>query len=195
MSAPVENGAAPAAPAETPAAAPASAPAQATRQPIENDDIEHWKNRVNELLTQQGKTEAPVEGGKPWHAQLFGCFDPIDTCLITWCVPCVTFGRIHHRVHHHGDLEGYSPINTSCLLFCFSSCLSLIPFSLQRADIRKKYGLEGSFAVDLALGCCCGCCSLVQMDKEAEFQEKELLNGKAAQYSNGESTMEYKPTA
>jgi Cys-rich protein (TIGR01571 family) len=80
-----------------------------------------------------------------------------------------------------------------CLLFCVSSCLAVIPFALQRADIRKKYGLEGSFVTDLVLGCCCGCCGLTQMDKEAEFQEKEMLNPK--QYSNGNATMQYAPGA
>ncbi|MBE7182090.1 MAG: PLAC8 family protein, partial [Terriglobus roseus] len=67
-----------------------------------------------------------------------------------------------------------------------SSCLAWLPASLQRADVRKKYGLQGSFATDLAISCCCHCCNLVQMDKEAAWQEKELLGGgKTAQYEHG----------
>lgn len=31
---------------------------------------------------------------------------------------------------------------------------------------------------DLLTSCCCGCCSLIQQDKEAEYQE-ELLKQKA----------------
>lgn len=44
----------------------------------------------------------------------------------------------------------------------------------QRADIRRKYNLQGNFITDLFTTCCCGCCSLIQQDKEAELREKEL---------------------
>lgn len=79
MSAPLENGAAP---GETPAPAPATetAKTKTKNQPIDNNDVEHWKTRANDLVKHQGKTEAAVENPKPWHAGLFACFSPIDTC-------------------------------------------------------------------------------------------------------------------
>ena len=55
---------------------------------------------------------------------------------------------------------------------CFG--LHVIPMMVQRADIRKKYNLQGDCVTDLLTTCCCGCCSLIQEDKEAEFREKEL---------------------
>ena len=42
---------------------------------------------------------------------------------------------------------------------------------LQRADIRKKYNLQGDFVMDVVGACCCGCCSLVQMEKEVVYRE------------------------
>jgi hypothetical protein len=64
---------------------------------------------------------------------------------------------------------------------------------MQRADVRRKYDLQGSCISDAAISCCCGCCSLVQQDKEAEYREKEMLGGKGdAQYKVDEA-MTYGP--
>ena len=83
MSAPVENGTTPA--AATDAAVPAvettTAAKSQSQQPIDNQDVNHWKNRVNELVTQKGQTEAAVADAKPWHNGLFSCFTPVDTCM------------------------------------------------------------------------------------------------------------------
>jgi hypothetical protein len=73
--------------------------------------------------------------------------------------------------------------------------LSFIPLWMQRAEMRKKYQLEGSCLTDLAMTCCCALCSLCQQDQEAAFREEELAKGgAAAQYQNQES-MNYAPKA
>jgi len=61
---------------------------------------------------------------------------------------------------------------------------------MQRADVRRKYNLAGNCLTDLALSCCCGCCSIIQQEKESELREKEISG--AAQYKNA-STMDYAP--
>lgn len=43
--------------------------------------------------------------------------------------------------------------------------------AMQRANIREKYNLQGSCLVDIATACCCGCCDLIQQDKEVEHRE------------------------
>ncbi|KAG5993867.1 hypothetical protein E4U43_003377 [Claviceps pusilla] len=100
----------------------------------------------------------------------------------------------HHRVHKEGTLEGYEPMNTSCLLFCAAGCLGLhcIPLAVQRMNIREKYNLQGSCLEDLALSCCCHCCAMIQSDKEAEHREG-LLGGKGVQkpYRANTGGMEY----
>ena len=42
---------------------------------------------------------------------------------------------------------------------------------MQRADIRDKFHLEGNCLSDLAISCCCGCCTLVQQDKEVAYRQ------------------------
>jgi Cys-rich protein (TIGR01571 family) len=176
-----------------------AAPASNTHNngPINNNDIEDWKNRFNEVLAKPGDhINAPEhENSRDWNSGFFGCCSPIDTCLITWCLPCITFGKTHHITRKGGNLEGYEPINTSCLLFLGSMCVGLhwIPQSMQRADIRRKYQLKGTCITDLAVACCCALCDLVQQEKEATYREAEL--GNSAQYKQEENSMTYAPKA
>ncbi len=93
----------------------APAPAQNPNSPINDKDVDDWKNRFNEVLAKPGEhinSKSP-EGAQEWTTPFFGCFSPIDLCLMTWCVPCVTFGKTHHRLRKQGNLEGYEPVNTS----------------------------------------------------------------------------------
>lgn len=50
--------------------------------------------------------------------------------------------------------------------------------SLQRADIRAKYNLDGNCIVDIAASCCCALCVLTQ-------DEKEVIARDAAGQGNG----------
>jgi len=91
---------------------------------------------------------------------------------VTYCCPCVTFGKTHHRLRKDPNLAGYEAINTSCLMIWASGCLCLhwVPLSMQRADIRARYNLEGDCMTDIAAACCCALCDLVQQEKEATHQ-------------------------
>jgi len=55
---------------------------------------------------------------------------------------------------------------------------------MQRADIRRKYNLQGSCITDIAAACCCALCDLVQQEKESEHREK---TNPGQQYVQGES--------
>jgi len=178
-----------------------SAAPNAAAGPINDHDVEDWKKRFNDVLAKPGdhvNSKSP-EGAQSWTSGLFDCFNPIDLCLMTYCLPCVTFGKTHHRLRKNGSLEGYEPINTTCLLFCASGCFALhwLPMSMQRADVRTKYNLQGDCITDIALSCCCGLCSLVQQDKEAEA--REALNssptGVKEQYQTNAGGMVYQPPA
>lgn len=83
--------------------------------PIDQKDVDEWKNRFNDVLARPSEhinSKSPVES-QSWFSGFFDCFNPIDTCLITCCVPCVTFGKTHHRLRKDANLQGYEPINTS----------------------------------------------------------------------------------
>jgi hypothetical protein len=83
--------------------------------PVNNDDVAEWTARFNDVLARPGdyvNSKSPASA-QPWYTSFFGCFSPIDTCLLTWCCPCVVFGRTHHRLRKNANMEGFEPINTS----------------------------------------------------------------------------------
>lgn len=133
MSAPVTNEAQaapiqPVAAEPAPAAAPvtdtkpatAPAPGAATGGPIDQDDVKRWTDRANDILARPSEhlNSSSAPGAQPWYAGFFDCFNPVDSCLITCCVPCVTFGKAHHRIHKDPSLKGYEPVNTSVSTIC-----------------------------------------------------------------------------
>ncbi|KAL2207925.1 PLAC8 family protein [Sarocladium strictum] len=167
--------------------------------PINDQDVNDWKNRFNDVLARPSEhlNSRSNEGAQSWFSSFFSCFSPVDTCLITCCVPCVTFGKTHHRLRKNGNLDGYEPINTSCLLFCGSSCFGVhwIPTAMQRENIREKYNLEGSCVKDLLASFCCPCCTLMQSDKEAAHREGLLQHApQTQQYETNNTGMVYPQT-
>ncbi|EJP71041.1 Protein PLANT CADMIUM RESISTANCE 3 [Beauveria bassiana] len=184
------------APAQQQAPAQASAPVQ--RNGVVNDqDVKFWTDRANDFLARPSEhihSRSP-NGAQSWFAGFFDCFNPIDTCLITWCLPCVTFGQVQHRIQRSGELEGFEPLNTSCLLLCGAACVGCfcVPVAMQRQMIREKYNLEGNCIEDIARTFCCGCCSIVQHDKEAQHRERLLRQGSVDEQYKTTPGMSYPP--
>ncbi|ATY64797.1 DUF614 domain protein [Cordyceps militaris CM01] len=165
------------------ASAPVVQPA-AHKGPVDDQEVKFWTDRANDFLARPSEhinSHSPA-GAQAWYAGFFDCFNPIDTCLITWCLPCVTFGQVQHRMQRSVDLEGYQPVNTSCLLLCGAACVGCVcvPIAMQRQMMREKYNLEGGCLEDIARTYCCGCCSIVQHDKEAQHRERLLRQSNVA---------------
>jgi hypothetical protein len=107
-----------------------AAPA-AKKGPIDPNDVQDWMNLINDLVKSGDIAKPAPADARPWHNQIFGCFNPIDKCtlmqvqyiwplinmsvagLVAWCIPCVSFGKTHHMTRKNANLEGYSPINLS----------------------------------------------------------------------------------
>ncbi|KAK4693486.1 hypothetical protein P7C71_g3921, partial [Lecanoromycetidae sp. Uapishka_2] len=123
-------------------------------------DLDGWVARASATAKDPSGITNPT-GHAPWSSSFFGCFDPIDTCAITCCCPCITFGKTHHRIHKDASLAGYSVLNASCLGWWAMSCFGFhcVPNLLQRHDIRARSQpqLEGNFVTDF-----------LKQDKEAE---------------------------
>jgi hypothetical protein len=50
--------------------------------PIDNHDVNDWKNRFNEVLAKPGdviNSSSPADA-REYQSSFFGCFNPIDTC-------------------------------------------------------------------------------------------------------------------
>lgn len=83
--------------------------------PISEQDTEFWKSRFNEVLAAPSEhinSKSP-EGAMSWTNRFFSCLTPPSLCLVTCCLPCITFGKVHHRLHKDANLQGYEPVNTS----------------------------------------------------------------------------------
>ncbi|KFY70326.1 hypothetical protein V499_09262 [Pseudogymnoascus sp. VKM F-103] len=151
----------------------ASQPAPVAGPPAGNDDVAHWTNRITAALNKPETITGPVPAShQPWHNRFLEFFQPIDLCLITCCCPCVTFGKTHHRLHHDANLKDYSPVNASCLGWWASGCCAAtaVGIVLQRRTIMDRFGLTGDFPVNCLRGCFCGCCDLIQQEKEVEYR-------------------------
>jgi len=153
------------------AAAPAAAAAPQTTA-HGDDDAADWINRIKAVAAKpEILTAPPPQGAVPWHNRMVEFFDPVDTCLVTWCCPCVTFGKTHHRLRKDANMVGYSPVNTSCLGWWVAACFGFhwLPQILQRHEIRTRNNLDGEIVTDCLRAWCCSCCDLVQQDKEAAY--------------------------
>jgi hypothetical protein len=96
-------------------APPAQAQNTHNNGPIDDKDVQEWSSRFNHTLGNLGEvinSKAP-ESAQDWTSGFFSCFNPLDLCLISCFLPCVTFGKTYHRMHKSASLEGYEPINTS----------------------------------------------------------------------------------
>lgn len=99
---------------------------------VDQADVNDWISRFNAAVADSTIITAPaVDNAQPWHSPFFGCLTPINTCkkvmhgpsrgreltvrtgAITCCVPCVTFGKTHHRSRKDAKLQGYSCINAT----------------------------------------------------------------------------------
>lgn len=98
-----------------------------------------------------------------WAHGLCGCFDNCGICIISYFVPCYTFGKNAEAV---GD---------SCCLCGIASMVPVLDMFLGaqiRGKIRERRGIAGSFLGDLVLWCFCPLCALVQ-----EAQEVAVMQG------------------
>ncbi|AES61069.1 putative PLAC8 motif-containing protein [Medicago truncatula] len=98
-----------------------------------------------------------------WSAKLCGCGENPGTCLITCCLPCITFGQIAEVVD-----EGRS----SCAMQgCVYGLLMTITCHwlyscLYREKLRAKYGLPAEPCCDCCVHFCCDACALCQEHAE-----------------------------
>ncbi|KAF7314365.1 hypothetical protein MKEN_00909200 [Mycena kentingensis (nom. inval.)] len=123
-----------------------------------------------------------VDGQREWSHGVFDCLaDPL-TCVVSWFLPCVTYGRNRARYNaleqngtvSNDPMEGV--ISNETIMYgvaqCFG-CGGLIGMG-GRAQTRGRYSIKGDGATDCLLACCCAPCSLTQESRELELEEQSL---------------------
>jgi len=94
-----------------------------------------------------------------WQHGLFGCFDNLGVCIITYFVPCYQFGK------------NAEAVGESCLLCGIASIVpiaNLVAGMKIRGKIREERGIAGSAFNDLLLYCCCTLCAICQEGQEVQ---------------------------
>jgi len=138
------------------------------------------------------------EQGGEWKTDLFGCFDPIDLCVVGCFLPCLVVGKTAERMRDP-TLATFEPINNDCLIMggvtYLTGCGWIWAF-LKRGEIREKYGIKGDSTSDCCTSYWCGCCAVIQAEKEVQRRTNgphaAILEGYQAQHKEG-MTMQQAP--
>ncbi|ESP00582.1 hypothetical protein LOTGIDRAFT_203561 [Lottia gigantea] len=94
-----------------------------------------------------------------WQHSIFGCFDNLGVCIITYFVPCYTFARTSEQV------------GESCLLcgiLYFIPLVDIFAVVSVRGKVREHKGIGGSCLEDLLYHVFCHPCALVQEAQEMQ---------------------------
>jgi len=61
--------------------------ASSAPQAVHTDDVGDWLNRVKEVVSKPAILSDPrPAGATPWKSDFFGCFDPVDTCSLSYAL-------------------------------------------------------------------------------------------------------------
>ncbi|EPS39947.1 hypothetical protein H072_6363 [Dactylellina haptotyla CBS 200.50] len=112
-----------------------------------------------------------------WLHGLCGCFGDCDSCCITFCCPCITYGEVHHRIQNKTQKDYNRCCNVPCwsfagLMLCGAQW---VMGCMQRGELRRKYNLDGSGCGDCVKHFFCECCTLVQEDRESKTRQQLMV--------------------
>ncbi|KAF7351556.1 hypothetical protein MSAN_01588100 [Mycena sanguinolenta] len=111
-----------------------------------------------------------VDGQREWSYDLFDCLaDPL-TCVVSWFLPCVSYGRNRAR---YNSLEN-GTVSKDPMEGIISNETIMYGVAHGRAQTRGRYSIQGDPASDFFLACCCAPCSLTQESREIALEEQSL---------------------
>ncbi|KAJ5088387.1 hypothetical protein N7456_012003 [Penicillium angulare] len=127
---------------------------------------------------QANANSSDITQSREWNYSLFDCCSPGALCLTSCCLPCLTYGKTQNRIQDP-SLGNYSYLNGSCAVWGFLGLFGSqwIMQTITRGEMRQKYGIEGSCCGDCCVSLCCGCCALIQEEKEVELRTRPELVG------------------
>jgi len=92
-----------------------------------------------------------------WQNGLFGCFNNVGMCVVTYFVPCFTFGKNAEALGESCPMYGCAYLVPGLNLYCLATV---------RGRIRDQKGIPGSCCNDLLLVWFCNFCTLIQEGQE-----------------------------
>ncbi|KAF3178092.1 hypothetical protein TWF106_011165 [Orbilia oligospora] len=112
-----------------------------------------------------------------WIYQMGGCCEDSDKCCIGCCCPCVAYGEVHHKMRNKRVTDYNRCCNGPCWGFCgLMICgAQWIMGMMQRGEARRKYNMKGSGCGDCMRHFFCGCCALIQENREVETRKQLLV--------------------
>ncbi|KAL4810612.1 PLAC8 family-domain-containing protein [Aspergillus unguis] len=113
-----------------------------------------------------------------YNYSLCDCCSPGSLCLTGCCLPCLTFGKTQARMNDP-QLRSFSYLNFDCALYTFLGMMGShwIIQTIRRSEMRNKLGIKGSCCGDCCATFWCGCCAIIQDEKEAELRTRPELGG------------------
>ncbi|XP_069107940.1 uncharacterized protein [Argopecten irradians] len=92
-----------------------------------------------------------------WQHGLLGCMDNCTLCLITYILPCYTFGK---------NAEAMGESCCCCAMTYLFPVIHLVAAVNIRGKIRAEKGIDGTLCNDLLIALFCPFCALVQEANE-----------------------------
>eukprot|EP00116_Pleurobrachia_bachei_P017408 sb/3477670/ len=101
-----------------------------------------------------------------WKLPLWGCFDDIGACAVTYVLPCVTSGKVAESV------------GMNCLMYGILSVCPIV-YGYFRAQVRQKVasknGIDESFVVSFLISCFIPLCGIMQERAQVGVNPLEIF--------------------
>ncbi|KAM0940962.1 putative PLAC8 motif-containing protein [Dioscorea sansibarensis] len=120
----------------------------------------------------------PPQAPAQWTTGLCGCTDDVGNCMMTFCCPCVTFGKIAEIIDRGSSSCGASGA-IYALIAVVTGCQCIYSCSY-RSKMRALYGLPESPCPDFLIHCCCEACALCQEYRELKNRGFDMEIGKSS---------------
>ncbi|KAH6868990.1 PLAC8 family-domain-containing protein [Thelonectria olida] len=111
----------------------------------------------------------PPTRNHEWTNSLCSC-GPCDICLLGTFLPCVLLGKTADRIRDP-TMRNARTCNSGCAIFCGIQCFTCcgwIYSMMKRGEVRERFGIKGSAMNDCCVSYWCGCCALIQQEREVK---------------------------
>lgn len=124
------------------------------------------------------RTHSPNEDGQnavfwgSWHpgnTLLSACCSDVKLCLTATFCPCVVYKEIRNILHGGFYEASLDPAVLYCLVCVNTGCCCILG-TMNRNDIRAKYGLPPTPCNDCTVHACCHSCALCQEARELRLR-------------------------